>query len=116
MGGAGVVLQQLAVRPAGQLFPMASSVSRLCRSRVCVPTASSDKVGLVTEYHHIPVAMNSKPHCASLKTRAVTGAWILTSTECLTIIKDKEMKKRHAQEEKEERRKCGKGKGSSVKK
>ena len=38
VGGAGVVLQQLAVRPAGQLFPMASSVSRLCRSRVYVPT------------------------------------------------------------------------------
>ena len=39
VGGAGVVLQQLAVRPAGQLFPMASSVLRLCRSRVYVPTS-----------------------------------------------------------------------------
>ena len=41
VGGAGVVLQQLAVRPAGQLFPMASSVSRLCRSRVYVPTGGA---------------------------------------------------------------------------
>ena len=41
VGGAGVVLQQLAVRPAGQLFPMVSSVSRLCRSRVYVPTGAS---------------------------------------------------------------------------
>ena len=64
------------------------------------------KVSPLTKYLQLPDASKTKPPVASSKNRGITGARVLTSVECLAIIKDKEMKKKtrtRRKGEKEER-------------
>ena len=57
------------------------------------------------KYLHLPTtAKTKKTPVASSETRAITGARVLTSAECLAIIKEKEMKKKQEKEEKEKRK------------
>ena len=57
------------------------------------------------KYLHLPTtAKTKKTPVASSETRAITGARVLTSAECLAIIKEKEMKKKQENEEKEKRK------------
>ncbi len=67
--------------------------------------ASEKKVSPVAKYLHIPTAVKSKTPVASTKTRAVTAARVLTSSQCLAIIKEKAAKKKLEDEEKEKRKK-----------
>ncbi len=57
----------------------------------------------MTKYLHIPTTVKSKAPPASLKTRAMTGARVLTSSECQAIIKGKELQKKLEEEAKEKR-------------
>ena len=66
---------------------------------------STTKVSPLTKYLQLPNTSKTKPPVASSKNRAITGARVLTSAECLAIIKDKEMKKKLEQEEKERKKK-----------
>ena len=49
-------------------------------------------------------AVKSKPPLTSSTTRAITGARVLTSSQFLAIIKEKQMKKKCEEEEKEKRK------------
>ena len=55
----------------------------------------------------------SKP---TASTGAITKARVLTSTECLNIIREKDMKKKTEEEEKQKRKKNEKRKGRKGKK
>ena len=64
---------------------------------------SAKKVSPVTKHLTLPTpgpSVKKKP----APTRAITGARVLTSAECLAIIKEKEEKKKKEEEEKEERK------------
>ena len=76
-----------------------------------VPGASvsrESEQSILTQLMQVPATFTPKP--ASSKSRAVTGAQVLTSTECLTLIKEKELKKKKEAEEKEKRKKEREGK------
>jgi len=49
-------------------------------------------------------AVKSKPPLTSSRTRAITGVRVLTSSQCLAIIKEKQMKKKHEEKDKEKRK------------
>lgn len=58
------------------------------------------------KYLNIPKAkLSVAPSVAPSKTRAITGARVLTSSECLALIREKELKKKQQEEEKENRKK-----------
>ena len=52
----------------------------------------------------VPVPSTPKPKSTSAKSRAITDARVLTSTECLAMIKEKELKKKKEADEKERRK------------
>ena len=58
----------------------------------------------VDKHLQLPTAPKKKGTVASSSTRAMTGARVLTSAECLAIIKEKEQKKKQQEEEKENRK------------
>ena len=66
--------------------------------------APAQKVSPVTKYLTIPTAVPKEKPPSSASSRAMTGARVLTSAECLAIIKEKEERKRKQEEEKEERK------------
>ena len=65
---------------------------------------SSARISPIDKYLRMGTPGRSKPSVRSSSTRAITGARVLTSSECLAIIKGKEMKKKLEQEEKEKRK------------
>ena len=64
------------------------------------------KVSPLTKYLQLPkTIVKVKESAATCNTRAITGARVLTSAECLAVIKEKERKKRELEQEKENRKK-----------
>ena len=95
----------LSVPPPDSSSTPANTSGALSSCRSAVVPDPSQEVSPMMKYLQIPTAVQVKPSAASAKTRAVTGARVLTSATCLAIIKEKEMKKQREMEEKEERKK-----------
>ena len=67
-----------------------------------LPDMKKQKVSPLTKYLQLSkTIVKVKESAASCNTRAITGARVLTSAECLAIIKEKERKKRELEQEKE---------------
>ena len=62
------------------------------------------QVSPIDKYLTIPKTKAKLPTAPS-QTRAITGARVLTSAECLSVIREKELKKKQQEEEKENRKK-----------
>ena len=67
------------------------------------PQSGRKEVSPVSKYLTTPTA-SSKPSAPS-QSRAITGARVLTSDQCLALIQEKELKKKKQEEEKENRKK-----------
>ena len=64
------------------------------------------RIKYLDKYLELPTSKRKTLHpaSASSKMRAITGARVLTSSECLSIIKEREAQKKKEEEEKERRR------------
>ena len=85
-------------------FSSASGITTPLSSKHGDTQAKMKKVSPVVKYLQMPTISKTKTPPALSKNRAVTGARVLTSAQCLQFIKEKEMKKQ-LEEEKEKRRK-----------
>ena len=85
------------------------TVSQSAPSVMATPSRETEvskwNVSPIDKYLQLPTAVKTRQHAASSSTRAMTGARVLTSAECLAIIKEKEMKKKQQEEDKENRKK-----------
>ena len=64
------------------------------------------KVSPLTKYLQLPkTIVKVKESAETCNTRAIAGARVLASAECLAILKEKERKKRELEQEKENRKK-----------
>ena len=86
-------------------FSSASGITTPLSSKQGDTQAKMKKVSPVAKYLQMPTISKTKTPPALSKNRAVTGARVLTSAQCLQIIKEKEMKKQLEEEEKEKQRK-----------
>ena len=86
-------------------FSSASGITTPLSSKQGDTQAKMKKVSPVAKYLQMPTISKTKTPPALSKNCAVTGARVLTSAQCLQIIKEKEMKKQLEEEEKEKRRK-----------
>lgn len=95
---------------AGILSATSESTPQSTQHKVETPSRTlkcQKNVSPIDKYLHLPVqsVVRKKRTAASSHTRAMTGARVLTSAECLAIIKEKELKKKNQEEEKENRKK-----------
>ena len=74
-------------------FSSANGITTPLSSKQGDTQAKMKKVSPVAKYLQMPTISKTKTPPALSKNRAVTGARVLTRTQCLQIIKEKEMKK-----------------------
>ena len=78
-----------------------SSCASVAEGGSSTPSRSSGESSVV-KYLQLPSC--SKRQTVTKSTRAMTGARVLTSAQCIAILKEKELKKKQQEEEKEKRK------------
>ena len=84
--------------PSARPHPITSSVTPTTTGRIA--EARTKEVSPVS----LPSVAAKKKLPTAASSRVITGARVLTSTQCLAILKEKEEKKKKEEEKKEERR------------
>ena len=88
--------------PSVRPHRITSSVTPTTTGRIA--EAHTKEVSSVSKYLALPSVAAKKKLPSAASSRVITGARVLTITQCLAILKEKEEKKKKQEEKKEERR------------